>query len=296
MRPAFTLVELLVVVGIIALLIGILLPSLAAARRQAANAKCLANLHAIYQAAMIHSVDHQGYFPIAGKVWNANTSPALGATPSGVDDTDQKKYDYFANGSVTDLMPYPAALARQMGYQVRSDSFLNLQTDLNSGLISKVWVCPSDINVTSGTSIADGYGYLGPKYLTSYVFNEGAMGFNISGCDVSATGITDGHQRGRGKYSGIKYPADVMYMCDGLPRTSDGLMAFSDYVATNTLAEVMSGTDGANPTCFDKVRHQGRVNVSFMDGHATYFVLNLQNPASSPDLGHIFLTREAGLN
>ncbi len=59
----FTLIELLVVVAIIALLIGILLPSLAKARAQAKCSTCASNMKQIYTAMYEYSGDNHGNFP-----------------------------------------------------------------------------------------------------------------------------------------------------------------------------------------------------------------------------------------
>ncbi|MFT3785852.1 MAG: prepilin-type N-terminal cleavage/methylation domain-containing protein [Tepidisphaeraceae bacterium] len=122
-RHAFTLVELLVVIGIIALLISILLPALGRARRSAQATKCMSNLRQLGIAMQMYQVGHQGMFP--STLWYY-IPPGATAQLNGDEIWDIK-------------------LAKYLGVRAPNPdgTFLNGQTP------SMIFQCPADIRVLS---------------------------------------------------------------------------------------------------------------------------------------------------
>jgi len=74
----FTLVELLVVIGIIAVLVGILFPAVSAGRQQSRTLVCQSNLRNLSQACQMFAIDHDGELPIGtSRSEQANTNGAM---------------------------------------------------------------------------------------------------------------------------------------------------------------------------------------------------------------------------
>jgi prepilin-type N-terminal cleavage/methylation domain-containing protein/prepilin-type processing-associated H-X9-DG protein len=166
---AFTLVELLVVIGIIALLVGILLPALSAARRQAGAVKCAASLREIGNAFQMYAMDNKGYAP-AARLFNGGT----GAPPYNIDGVN---YD-VANGTPPYWFNFLAKYVTKtkVGYAANNGS------DASDATKSIFWACPawtSYSNATiGGTNVTQpGYGMNGfPEYTASYPTNGTELG------------------------------------------------------------------------------------------------------------------------
>src|SRR3954447_10816217 len=105
-RRAFTLVELLVVIGIIALLISILLPTLSKAQRSARKTACMSNERQLILAVLMYAGENKGKFPGGPGYINNVYEPRLASW-----DTEAKN-PYSCNG---DPQFGPTFLAKYVG-------------------------------------------------------------------------------------------------------------------------------------------------------------------------------------
>jgi len=147
-RTGFTLVELLVVIGIIAVLIGILLPALSAARRQANTVKCLANLRTLGQAYLLYANDFKDVFPVV-----RSDTPDTGDVPQ------NSKNTYY-----TDMLMKYVSKTGKMNFQVSGNGEAFEQARL-----SVLWGCPQ----------WDGWSGTGTTYVNGRSIFEAGYAMNM---------------------------------------------------------------------------------------------------------------------
>src|ERR1700722_6604407 len=286
---AFTLVELLVVIGIIALLISILLPALNKARAQAQTLQCMSNLKQLCLGAIAYEGDYQGH------LW---------------------PYNHNTSGTTSELLwhacvlPYVLPAARSIDYTSNTSfvaDMVKLQLNLN------VFLCPtasepagySDTN-TGNKDVGDAthcWGLTPPGVdtvegtagmVSSYSFNKWLYRVGVPNNSASDTALI-GYVTGtptptptpitkapynqswfwQVPFSGAA-SSSVPIFSDGIwveagpresdpPPTSDSTaLAVQPGITLHT--GELDDQDGFGQICIE--RHNGKhVNVAFVDGH-----------------------------
>ena len=284
----FTLVELLVVLGLIGVLIALLLPVLSAARRSGRDVACLSNLRQIGGLAAAWAGEHGGYLPLDGEA-ALPAGTGRGDLANALADSRRNRYDYtdtpFGVSNVpTREMPTPFHVALAVR-ALAVDSVADLgppsqwasEIEPRHGGLS-LFHCPAAPThpraeaTPQGTSsfyvgVGDTF-YDFPWWTTfGYATNGGLLGFHhdrdlarrryagrLSAAGEAARLVVNGDAEG----AGSRWTPSL--------DLAGGRVSMRDvWLATAAVGDTAADFTQSD---LDPDRHAGRVNLAYLDGHA----------------------------
>jgi prepilin-type N-terminal cleavage/methylation domain-containing protein/prepilin-type processing-associated H-X9-DG protein len=250
-RAGFTLVELLVVIGIISVLIAILLPALNKARESAKAIQCASQLRQIGQAIQMYANNNDQWLPM----YNAKNQ--FGSAYE-----SDKAYWERALLTEGDLPGYNASYTRTSGLNI--------------------FYCPNFFNIRQAAAEENEttHGYAPRTILWGY-YHMISYGINLQlSCDLSLSGIASWRDT---RITQVHRPSETILMAESGSYYSTGKQAGSPGVTDFIYPRPPSASVSmAWPW------HNGGCNVLWIDGHVTTVytdatrdpaTLYLQNPA-----------------
>jgi prepilin-type N-terminal cleavage/methylation domain-containing protein/prepilin-type processing-associated H-X9-DG protein len=273
-RHAFTLVELLVVIGIIALLISILLPSLSRSREMANRTKCLSNLRQLGMALVTYCTENKGYFPASARYEPCDPSDFIYWEPQGSSSPDGSISNYWS------LPGRPVVVGMTMQQMLDQSPLSRI---MGKHFNAANWICPSD----------DSFRTTSPAYRYSYTLNM-FLDNNIDTIDANSKNWLGGQVT---KLTRIRHSSTTFMMLEESPQSIDdgffSVIGFGSGPYGTTTVNGVTMYPGSSNHNFLSVVHdsqvhrpdevvlpkeatlgipnpQGRGNAVFADGHAEY--------------------------